>query len=81
MIYAFSKHCFKVRGYLGNKAERLRREMYTGFGGVPEEKITLGGYRIMFKDMINIDLKETRSEDLNLIAMREEGEGVGTFKQ
>jgi len=31
--------------------------------------------------MINIDLKETRSEDLNLIAIRELGEGVGTLKQ
>jgi hypothetical protein len=70
-IFAFFKHCFKLCGYLGDKAERLRRELYTGVGGVPEEKITLGGYRIMFKDIINTDIKETQSEDLNLIAMRE----------
>lgn len=70
MIYDFSRHCFKVRGYLGDKDERLRREMYTGVGGVPEEKITVGGYSVMFKDMINMDPKETQSNDLKLIAMR-----------
>jgi len=43
MIFAFSKRCFKFCEYLGDKAERLRRELYTGVGGVPEEKITLGG--------------------------------------
>lgn len=35
----------------------------------------------MFKDIINIDIKETQSEDLNLIAMRDQGEGVDTFKE
>jgi hypothetical protein len=34
MIYAYSRKCFKVLGYLDDKAERLRREMYTGVGGV-----------------------------------------------
>jgi hypothetical protein len=57
-------------GYLDDKAERLRRGMYTGVGGVPEEKMTLGGYRIMFKDMMNMDHKETRSKDSKLIAMK-----------
>jgi len=71
MIYAFSRHCFKVRGYLGDKADRMRCGMYRGVGGVPEEKMTLGGYRIMIKDMMNMDHTETRSKDLKLIAMTE----------
>jgi len=41
-----------VHRYLGDTAENLRRRMYTGVGGVPEEKITFGGYRILFKDMM-----------------------------
>ena len=53
IIYAFSKHCFKVRGYLDEMAERLRMGMYTGVCGVPEGSTTLGGYGIVFKDMIN----------------------------
>jgi len=71
MIYAFSRNCFKLRGYLGDKTERLRRKLYTGVGGVTEEKITLGGYMIMFRDMINMDFEETRTEGFNLIAMRQ----------
>jgi hypothetical protein len=34
----------------------------------------------MFKDIINMDLKETPSKDFNLIESNGWGEGVGYFK-